>query len=88
MDWGFNEQLAFLTTGPRLLEPFWGRYDAAPLKVPRDPNIVYLVHPPEYALLPFGDGILATALRGGSDIQVRTWRDKAGGISFYSIRFL
>ena len=24
LDWGFNEQLLFLTDGPRLSEPFWG----------------------------------------------------------------
>jgi len=23
LDWGFNEQLAFLTDGPELSEPFW-----------------------------------------------------------------
>jgi hypothetical protein len=23
LDWGFNEQLAFLTDAPKLVEPFW-----------------------------------------------------------------
>ena len=88
LDWGFNEQLAFLTEGPRLVEPFWGRSDSTPLRVPRDPNVVYLAHPAAYALLPFGNGLLSTALRGGPNIEVRTWRDRAGGIAFYAIRFL
>jgi hypothetical protein len=88
LDWGFSEQLDFLTDGPRLLEPFWGQYGSAPLKLPRDPNFVYLVHPPEYTLLPFGDDVLRMALRGGNNVRVKAWRDRAGGISFYSVRFL
>ena len=41
LDWAFNEQLAFLTDGPELSEPFW-QFNQTLLPLPPDPNCIYL----------------------------------------------
>jgi len=88
MDWGFNEQLVFLTNGPRLFEPFWYQPRSSRVMLPQDPDIVYLVHPSEYALFPFGESLSKFTRVAEKGIELRPWRDKAGAVSFYSIRFL
>jgi hypothetical protein len=84
MDWGFNEQLAFLTDGPMLSEPFWSA------RVPLDlaTNCVYLVHPPDNTIFPSGLRFLEWS-RGAaaSLVEVQPWRDHQGQVAFYSIRF-
>jgi hypothetical protein len=83
LDWGFNEQLAFLTDGPKLIEPFWSKW-------PPDPgptNFVYLVHPPEYTLYPFGESRLNRAWRAGTNVyDIQEWPDHNGRIAFYTFR--
>jgi hypothetical protein len=54
LDWGFGEQLAFLTDGPTLVEPFWSR-DAS---FARSASTIFLVHPREYQLFPLGERAL------------------------------
>jgi 4-amino-4-deoxy-L-arabinose transferase-like glycosyltransferase len=88
LDWGFNEQLAFLTNGPKLLEPFWtfaSFKDALPA-LPRDPQYVYLAHSPEYSLLRY-DLLYLDAARSDDHAEIQQHSDKQGQIVFYTIRF-
>jgi hypothetical protein len=88
LDWGFNEQLAFLTNGPKLLEPFWMfsmfREGLPPL--PREPQNLYLAHSPEYSLLRY-DLLYLDAARSDDQAEVQPYSDKQGQIVFYTIRF-
>jgi hypothetical protein len=88
LDWGFNEQLAFLTNGPKLIEPFWAfttSKEALP-DLPRDPQYVYLAHSPEYSLLRY-DLLYLDAARSDGQAEVQPYSDKQGQIVFYAIRF-
>jgi hypothetical protein len=88
LDWGFNEQLAFLTNGPKLLEPFWTfatSKEALP-DLPRDPKFVYLAHSPEYSLLRY-DLLYLDAARRDDHAEVQPYSDRQGQIVFYAIRF-
>jgi hypothetical protein len=84
LDWGFNEQLAFLTDGPALAEPFWALHPATT----RSADAVYLVHPPEYSLRGADQALLDEARRAGPErAEVRGWSDRQGRVAFYSLRF-
>jgi 4-amino-4-deoxy-L-arabinose transferase-like glycosyltransferase len=88
LDWGFNEQLAFLTNGPKLLEPFWAfttSKEALP-ELPRDPQYVYLAHSPEYSLLRY-DLLYLDAARSDGHAEIQPYSDRQGQIVFYTIRF-
>lgn len=88
LDWGFNEQLAFLTNGPKLLEPFWAfttSKEALP-DLPRDPQYVYLAHSPEYSLLRY-DLLYLNAARSDDHAEIQSYSDRQGQIVFYAIRF-
>ena len=87
LDWGFNEQLEFLTGGPRLEEPFWSAAFGGRPELPRDPKHIYLAHPPEFSLSPLGAQFLASVARENTNAVVRPWRDGEGKIVFYSIAF-
>jgi hypothetical protein len=87
MDWGFNEQLEFLTDGPRLEEPFWAMVRGGQAELPHDTNRLYLVHPPEFSLSPLGPQFLAYVSRADTNAVVRPWRDGQGKVVFYSIGF-
>ena len=50
LDWGFNEELDFLTGSPQLSEPFWDFNQTLP-PLPADPNYICLAHPAEYNVL-------------------------------------
>ena len=85
LDWGFGEQLAFLTDGPTLVEPFWSR-DAS---LERSPDTIFLVHPPEYRLFGFGEPMLVEARSAPpASVELRAWRDHQGQVAFYSVRWL
>jgi hypothetical protein len=86
LDWGFHESLLFLTDKPTLVEPFWQLTGTDPARLPQGTNLVYLVHPPEYSLSPFGATFLKFAgEKPGSKIEA--WRDAEGKIVFYTVRF-
>jgi 4-amino-4-deoxy-L-arabinose transferase-like glycosyltransferase len=88
LDWGFNEQLAFLTNGPKLLEPFWAfttSKEALP-ELPREPQYVYLAHSPEYSLLRY-DLLYLDAARNDDHAEIQPYSDRQGQIVFYTIRF-
>jgi hypothetical protein len=86
LDWGFHESLLFLTDKPTLVEPFWKLTGTDPAKLPEDTNLVYLVHPPEYSLSPFGATFLDFA-RTNSRAKIMDWRDHEGKIVFYTVQF-
>jgi len=88
LDWGFNEQVAFLTDQPKLVEPVWGfpQYQDLP-PLPRQPQYIYLAHPAEYSLFRY-DLVYLQALRGGGEnVEIRPYSDRQGQVVFYTIRF-
>jgi hypothetical protein len=88
LDWGFNEQLAFLTNGPKLFEAVWTftTFKEALPALPRDPQYMYLAHSPEYSLLRY-DLAYLDAARSDGQAEVQPYSDKQGQIVFYTIRF-
>ncbi|HEX4639414.1 MAG TPA: glycosyltransferase family 39 protein [Chthoniobacterales bacterium] len=86
LDWGFNEQLMFLTDGPQLSEPFWEFNQTLP-PLPTDPNYVYLAHPPEYSVLKYDIAYLNQLQRGGANVEITPHLDRQGEIVFYTIRY-
>jgi hypothetical protein len=87
LDWGFNEQMVFLTQGPQLAEPFW-RFGRNPPPLPTLPHYLYLVYPSEYSLFPFGEYYLKEARAKGSEVEIRPYLDRQDHIAFYSIQYL
>jgi hypothetical protein len=86
LDWGFNEQLAFLTDTPHLLEPVWNfNQTLAPL--PPDPNYIYLAHPAEYSVLKYDVAYLNQLQKSGADVEITPHPDRQNEVAFYTIRF-
>lgn len=88
LDWGFNEQLAFLTNRPQLAEPIWAlqtRQGSLP-SLPARPDDIYLVHAPEYSLLQYDVSYLEDA-RARTDAEIQSYSDRQGRVVFYTIRF-
>jgi hypothetical protein len=85
LDWGFNEQLLFLTDGPSLVEPFWNWREGL-RAMPTGAQYVYLVHPPEYTQLPYGLQYLNAAEVAGDQAEIEPWYDDEHQITFYAIR--
>ena len=55
----------------------------------RSTNVSYLLHPPEYALYPFGQSYLDGARREGpAAVELKPWSDHQDRVVFYSMRFL
>jgi hypothetical protein len=83
LDWGFSEQLAFLTDGPTLAEPFWSKDHPSSTCT----NCIYLAHPTDYRLYEFEPAYLESARRSGLDvIDVRPWKDHQDQTAFFSLR--
>lgn len=88
LDWGFNEQMEFLTRGPRLGESFLlPVFTANPERLPHDPRCIYLVHPPEFSRSPLGGQFMASVERDSTNAVIRPWRDDLGRVAFYTIGF-
>jgi hypothetical protein len=87
LDWGFNEQLEFLTHGPRLREPFWLMAFGLKPELPRNSQYLYLVHSPEYSLSPLGTQFMESVAKENTNAVVQPWRDRQGRVAFYSITF-
>jgi len=89
LDWGFNEQMAFLTNGPQLVEPFWAfsSYKSNLPPLPNKPNNVYLVHSPEYSLSHYDTAYLDAARDGEELATAQPYFDRQGRAVFYTIRF-
>jgi hypothetical protein len=91
MDWGFHEQLLFLTRGPKLEEPIWRRDMTGPWRfdIPASPSTIYLVHPPEYGLMP-SNRAFWNLVQGYGDgaAEQRVYRDREGRPAFVAVRWL
>jgi hypothetical protein len=85
LDWGFNEQLMFLTDGPQLSEPFWQFNQTLP-QLPTDANYIYLAHPAEYSVLKYDVAYLNQLQKGGAN-EITPHLDRQNEIAFYTIRF-
>jgi hypothetical protein len=86
LDWGFNEQLLFLTDGPALSEPFWDFNQTLP-PLPTNPNYIYLAHPPEYSVLKYDVAYLNQLQKSGANAEVTPHLDRQGAVAFYTIHF-
>lgn len=86
LDWGFNEQLMFLTDGPQLAEPFWEFNQTLP-GLPPDPNYIYLAHPPEYSVLKYDVAYLNQLQKSGENAEITPYFDRQNEVAFYTIRF-
>jgi hypothetical protein len=86
LDWGFNEQLMFLTDGPQLSEPFWEFNQTLPPLSP-DPNYIYLAHPPEYSVLKYDVAYLNQLQKSGGNAEITPYFDQQNAVAFYTIRF-
>jgi hypothetical protein len=88
LDWGFNEQVAFLTDAPKQVEPFWGfpQYNQLP-PLPRQPEYIYLAHPAEYSLFRYDLVYLDSLRRGDENVEITPYFDHEEQVVFYTIRF-
>lgn len=88
LDWGFHEQLAFLTDGPRLLEPTWWIIQGNRFDFIRRPNFLYLFHPETYETFSFNTSLLRTILRlPPQQVSVTPHLDRSGQVAFYVVQF-
>src|SRR5438105_2786233 len=86
LDWGFNEQLMFLTDGPQLSEPFWEFNQTLP-PLPANPDYIYLAHPAEYSALKYDVAYLNQLQKSGGNAEVTPYFDRQNEVAFYTIRF-
>ncbi|HEV2046233.1 MAG TPA: hypothetical protein VGQ95_06505 [Chthoniobacterales bacterium] len=86
LDWGFNEQLMFLTDGPRLMEPFWNFNQTLP-PLPTGANYIYIVHPSEYSALKYDVAYLNSVRSSGRSVEIQPYFDRQNEIAFYTLRF-
>ncbi len=86
LDWGFNEQLAFLTEKPELVEPFWAFKETLP-PLPERPQNLYLAHSREYSLFRNDVAYLEALQLGDQNVEIKPYADREGRIVFYTIRF-
>jgi len=86
LDWGFNEQLMFLTNAPQLAEPFWEFNQTLP-PLPPNPNYIYLAHPAEYSVLKYDVAYLTQLQSTGANVEVTPHLDRQNEVAFYTIRF-
>ena len=86
LDWGFNEQLMFLTNGPQLAEPFWEFNQTLPA-LPPNPNYIYLAHPPEYSVLKYDVAYLDQLQKSGGNAEITPYFDRQNAVTFYTIQF-
>lgn len=87
LDWGFNEQLEFLTHGPRLEEPFWQFAFGQTPALPSDAQHVYLVHADEFSLSSLGAQFRREAAGQNTNAVIKAWADGRGRTVFYTITF-
>ncbi len=86
LDWGFNEQLIFLTCTPQLAEPFWEFNQTLP-PLPSNPNYIYLAHPAEYSVLKYDVAYLNQLQKNGANAEITPHFDRQNEVAFYTIRF-
>ena len=84
LDWGFNEQLIFLTDGPQLSEPFWEFNQTLPA-LPADLNYIFVAHPAEYSVFKY-DVAYLNQLQNNPNVEITPHLDRQNEVAFYSIR--
>jgi hypothetical protein len=89
LDWGFNEQLAFLTNAPGLAEPVWAfsSYKQGLPTLPRKTGIVYLAHAPQYSMMHYDNVYLENARTISGLTKIQPYFDREGHTIFYTIQF-
>jgi hypothetical protein len=89
LDWGFNEQVAFLTDRPQLVEPFWAfpRYNGRLPALPQRSGYIYLAHSPEYSLFGYDVSYLNELQTSGEAVDIQPHSDRQGQVVFYTIQF-
>jgi len=89
LDWGFNEQVAFLADRPQLVEPFWAfpRYNGRLPALPQRPGYIYLAHSSEYSLCRYDVGYLQELQSSGENVDIQPHSDRQGQVVFYTIQF-
>src|SRR5262249_21137464 len=89
LDWGFNEQVAFLTDRPELVEPFWAfsRYNGQLPALPPRPDYIYLAHSSAYSLFGYDVSYLNELQTSDEDVEIQPHSDRQGQVIFYTIRF-
>jgi hypothetical protein len=84
LDWGFNEQLLFLTDGPRTAELFWN--ETLP-ELQTHPSHLYLLHPKEYGVFPYNEHYLHSAQAKDPEVKIRPYLDGQNQVVFYTMQF-
>jgi hypothetical protein len=91
LDWGFHQQLLFLTEETRPVEPFWYFRQSLQRGLPwsrrGSGEDVYLVHEPRYDLQGFGPRFLEAI--SGIDprlVEIRPFLEREGGVAFLAVR--
>ena len=87
LDWGFHEQLSFLTDGPKLYELTWNIQQGRPVSLLRETNFIYLVHPPEFSLFDYGQNYLAAARQADPGLTVHSRTNLEGRVVFQYFHF-
>jgi hypothetical protein len=87
LDWGFHEQLGFLTDAPRRFEPTWNLQEGKPVALLPDPRCYYLIHPPEFSLFPYGEQYLAAARAADPNLSFESFTNREGWVVFQVFRF-
>jgi hypothetical protein len=86
-DWGFHEQLSFLTESPQRFEPTWNLQEGKPVSLLPDPRCYYLIHPPEFSLFPYGEEYLQAARAADPNLVVESRTNREGRVVFQFFRF-
>ena len=86
-DWGFHEQLSFLTESPQRFEPTWNLQEGKPVALLPDPRCYYLIHPPEFSLFPYGEEYLQAARAADPNLVVESRTNREGRVVFQFFRF-
>ncbi len=87
-DWGFHEQLSFLTDAPRRFEPTWNLQEGKPVELLPDPRCYYLIHPPEFSVFDYGAKYLALARATDPQLEVQSRTNREGRVVFQLFRFV
>jgi len=87
LDWGFHEQLSFLTESPQRFEPTWNLQEGKPVSLLPDPRCYYLIHPPEFSLFSYGETYLQAARATDPNLIVESRTNREGRVVFQYFRF-
>lgn len=87
LDWGFHEQLSFLTDGPKLYELTWNLQEGKPVSLVPDTNFIYMIHPPEFSLFDYGRTYLQAALAADPRLSIESRTNLEGRVVLQFFRF-